>query len=131
MESSPDTSGKVILLVDDDNVCRTVTHRLLVKFGYAVESAQNAEEALAIFGERPADLVLTDEIMPGMTGSELAHLLKLRSPSTLVALYTSSVPNDTSCLDLILKKPVRSSGLRNSLTRLLGERHSRRLTSLL
>jgi CheY-like chemotaxis protein len=124
MEHSPDASRKVILLVDDDNVCRTLTHRLLVELGYRVESAHDAEEAIEMFHEHPPDLVLTDQIMIGMSGTELAHILKDSSPRTLVVLYTSSVPQDTACLDLVLQKPAMSASLGESLARLLREGHS-------
>ncbi len=82
MEGQPERVPKTILLVDDLDDCRITTKWLLSNFGFAVESARNAEEALAVFNPAIHDLVLTDNSMPAMSGAELAHIIKMRSPST-------------------------------------------------
>src|SRR5204862_3187428 len=79
---------KTILLVDDADDCRVTTKWFLTNFGYAVDSVRSAEEALVLFNPEIHDLVVTDNSMRGMTGAEMAHIIKLRSPSTPVLMYT-------------------------------------------
>jgi DNA-binding response OmpR family regulator len=106
VKSQPSNSLKSILLVDDDDQCRVATKWFLTNFGYAVDSVRCAEEALALFDARVHDLVMTDNRMPGMTGAEMAHVIKMRSASTPVFMYTALPPEDQSCLDLVVQKPV-------------------------
>lgn len=76
-----------VLLVDYGDVGRVATKWFLNSFGFEVDSACTAEEALALFDTRVHDLIITDHSMPGMSGAELAHVVKLRSPSTPVIMY--------------------------------------------
>lgn len=81
---------ETILLVEDEETVRRVTRRLLQRLGYTVLVAASAEEALVIHqseGDR-LDLVLTDVVMPGLTGIELAQRLRERAPG-LPILFTS------------------------------------------
>jgi CheY-like chemotaxis protein len=96
---------KTILLVDDRSDCRITTKWFLGSFGYEVDSASSAEDALVLFDPKVHDLVVTDNSMPGMTGVEMAHIIKLRSPSTPVLMFTGNPPDDCSCVDLVLKRP--------------------------
>lgn len=82
--------AKTILLVEDEDTVRRVIERLLVKLGYDVLSARHAEEAIEIFDERDEelDLVLTDVVMPGLTGVEMAEVLKEKRPD-MKFLFTS------------------------------------------
>ncbi len=73
----PEKSGQAtgtILVVDDDDVVRRVTERILRNAGYDVLSANSGTSALAIARERTEriDLLLTDIVMPGMSGRDLA-----------------------------------------------------------
>jgi two-component system cell cycle sensor histidine kinase/response regulator CckA len=71
-----------ILLVEDEASVRNVIVRLLTKLGYSVVSAENAEMAFEIFdGGDEFDLVITDIVMPGLSGIEMAGVLKERLPS--------------------------------------------------
>jgi len=81
---------KTILLVEDEETVRKVIERLLTKLGYEVESASDAEEAIEIFTERNEefDLVLTDVVMPGLTGVEMSEVLKEQRPD-MRFLFTS------------------------------------------
>jgi CheY-like chemotaxis protein len=78
-----------VLLVDDDVDIRLLTKLFLNNFGYEVDCANSASEALARFDPALHDLVLTDNTMPGMTGGEMAHVIKLRSPSTIDKLLAA------------------------------------------
>jgi DNA-binding NtrC family response regulator len=73
--------NETILLVDDEPLVRESTRRMLKSLGYKVITAKNSEEALKVAGEHldAIDLVISDVIMPGMNGLELAReLAKLR-----------------------------------------------------
>lgn len=64
---------ETILLVEDDDAVRAVTKRALSRFGYSVLPARGGEEALRLAGEHDhIDLLLTDIMMPGMNGVEVA-----------------------------------------------------------
>jgi CheY-like chemotaxis protein len=60
-----------ILVVDDEASVRTVLSQVLQEDGYSVSEAVNAEQALALMDKAPFSLVITDIVMPGMTGIEL------------------------------------------------------------
>lgn len=86
---------RTILVVDDDEALLTVASRVLRLYGFEVLSASNCEEALALSRSlpKPVDLLLTDVMMPGMNGCQLAQLLTQAHPETRV-LYTSGYPSD-------------------------------------
>lgn len=89
--SDPTTEeSSTILLVEDEETVRKVIERLLRKLGYEVESASDAEEAIEIFADRndEFDLVLTDVVMPGLTGVEMSEVLKEQRPN-MKFLFTS------------------------------------------
>lgn len=110
---------KTILLVDDEDESRVALKWFLSNFGYLVESAPNAEVALSLFDASLHDIVLTDNSMPGMSGSEMAHVIKLRSASTPVLMYTGLAPEDQSSLDLVIPKPSPILILKEGLDKLL------------
>jgi len=111
---------KTILLVDDEDESRITTKWFLANFGYVVDSAASAAEALAIFDPKIHDAVITDNTMPGMNGVEMAHIIKLRSPSTPVLMYTGLVPEDVSSVDLVIQRPAHMLALKEGLDKLLG-----------
>ena len=119
LKNSSQPSLKTILLVDDVDDCRVTTKWFLTNFGYAVDSARNAEEALALFNSQIHDVVITDNSMPGMSGSEMAHIIKLRSPSTPVLMYSGSAPADRSCVDLVIQRPSHLLALKEGVERIL------------
>jgi len=90
----PKGSG-VILLAEDDASVRDFTKRALELAGYTVLATANAEEALRAsqaFAE-PIDLLLTDVVMPGLHGPELAHRIRQERPAIGV-VYTSGYAVD-------------------------------------
>ncbi len=122
MAKPPRPKPRTILLVDDRDDCRLTTRWFLGSFGFIVESARNAEEALAVFDPRIHDLVITDNSMPGMSGVEMAHVIKLRSPATPVLMCTGQRPDETSRLDAVLQRPVHLLDLKDTAERLLSEK---------
>ena len=77
-----DQSAETILLVEDDASVLELTARLLTEAGYAVVTATNGRDALALATEHDVDLLLTDQTMPGTPGLELARQLEELRPGT-------------------------------------------------
>jgi signal transduction histidine kinase len=87
--------NETILIVDDDLSLQRLTAKILKQTGYNVLTAGNAEEALVLFEEQKGkiDLLLTDVVMPGMNGHQLAMRLKNTSPE-LKVLFMSGYSDD-------------------------------------
>ena len=79
-----------ILLVDDEELLISIGKQMLERLGYKVTSASRGSEALNLFEKQPFayDLVITDQTMPGMTGSDLARRLMEIRPDIPVILCT-------------------------------------------
>jgi CheY-like chemotaxis protein len=98
----------VILCVDDEEVPLTLRRLVLEKAGYDVVTASTVPHALEIVASRSIDLVLSDHLMPGATGTELARRIKSMFPELPVVLISgvNEVPADADCVDLFLSKVV-------------------------
>ena len=75
-----------ILVVDDETQITRVLRRSLSARGYEVQTANDGEEALSVFAQWPADLVITDPSMPQMGGLELCRRLRSTSQVPLIVL---------------------------------------------
>jgi len=113
---------KTILLVDDGRATRLLTKWFLDYVGYVVHAFSNAQDALAQFDPRIHDLVVTDNSMTPMTGAEMAHIIKMRSPATPVLMYTGAPPKDQSCLDAVVQRPTSLQVLKDAVDKLLATR---------
>jgi len=90
----PRAGVQTILVVEDEEGLRQLTRRLLVRQGYTVLVAANADEASLLFEENPSiDLLLTDVVMPGASGPELVTRLVERRPA-LKVIYMSGYTDD-------------------------------------
>lgn len=90
------TSNKErILIVDDEKTVRRSLSKCLTMNGFTCEEASNAEEAMATLRNKPADLVILDIMMPGISGSTLLPQLKQSFPDTAVVMATAVVEPDT------------------------------------
>jgi CheY-like chemotaxis protein len=88
--------SETILVVEDEEIVRTMLCRMLSGLGYTIYEAGSVYEAMSIAeqkGEKRIDLMITDVVMPGMNGRELANLLTGLRPGTRV-LYISGHTED-------------------------------------
>ena len=119
MESPLPTQAKTILLVDEEHKYRITARWLLGNFGFIVESARTAKDALSLFNAKTHAVVVTDNSLNGMSGTELAHVIKMRSPSTPVIMCSALLPEDRTCLDVLIQKPVSLLALKAEIERVL------------
>ena len=104
---------ETILLVEDDEILRRIDLRILLERGYRVLPARDGEEALALLhdGGQNADLLLTDVVMPGISGGELAReALKLKPGLKVIFVSGYAGHGETEQLQatkhMFLQKPV-------------------------
>ena len=101
------------LLVDDEALVRISTSDMLSDLGYTVVEAESAEEALQLVkaGLRPG-LLVTDHLMPGMNGTDLARIIRTEHPQVQILLVSGYAESDGVAPDLPrLTKPFRSDEL--------------------
>jgi CheY-like chemotaxis protein len=112
-----------ILLVDDQSLLRSALRRTLVSFGHRVLEASSAAEAerIAAAHDGPIDLLLSDVLMPGCSGAELAERLKPRRSEIRVVLM-SGLPADVLVSqgrirsgDATLEKPFNQAALARAI----------------
>ncbi|HEX8948399.1 MAG TPA: sigma-54 dependent transcriptional regulator [Dissulfurispiraceae bacterium] len=114
-----------ILIVDDEEIVRTSCLRILPAGEYRVETAENGEEALERLRNSPVDLVLTDLVMPGMSGIELLKAVKEGYPDLEVIVITGYGTVKTAVEALkygaydYIEKPFTPEALLNAVERCL------------
>jgi len=96
----------VILCVDDEDNPLVLRKLVLEKAGYEVATAHYGDEALQVMDRRLIDLVVSDHLMPGLTGVELAQVIKNRHPKTPIILISgvNDIPIDAEFADAFLSK---------------------------
>jgi hypothetical protein len=113
-----------VLVVEDQAAIRTLARRCLVRAGYRVHEAADGEEALARVVSDAPDLLLTDVVMPHMSGVTLAQRLRARFPEMRV-LFVSGHPDEllleqgVSAPELLLLKPFSTEELLDAVGRAL------------
>jgi PAS domain S-box-containing protein len=119
-----------ILLVDDEKALLHILERLLRSLGYDVEAYSNSAEALSAFLHKTEyfDLVVADQVMPDMTGSQLAWKIRRKNPNIPVILLTGyneplggdgEARNPSVQFDRILKKPIMHADLAFAIRKVL------------
>ncbi len=121
-----------ILVVDDQRYFRVLLDDLLGNEGYEVTTAEGAQQALEAIERLPFDVVLTDMVMPGMSGAELVEQFKSRWPDQDVVVVTS-VGDVRTAVEAMrrgasdyLLKPLDATLLTRSLDNILQRRRLRR-----
>jgi len=113
--SSDDLSGtQTILIVDDEDLLLTMGKTILSAFGYRVLTANGGQRALEILSQKATtvDLVITDLVMPAMSGRELVEHIRQRSPSMPIICTSGYVwPAGQENDGAYLQKPFTSQEL--------------------
>jgi two-component system cell cycle sensor histidine kinase/response regulator CckA len=113
----PPGGGKTILVVEDETALARVVTRILTTGGWHVLAAAHGPEALALVDGKDCDLLLTDVIMPEMSGPRLAELIHERRPGLPVVYmsgYSNGLLGSTRVLDRdtpFLEKPFTADDL--------------------
>lgn len=120
--------GESILVVEDEEMLRNLIREMITKLGYSVTLAMDADEARELVireGLRP-DLIITDVIMPGMNGKELADLLHETIPELrflFMSGYTEDIIGDRGKLDQgipFIQKPFSRNQIAEKIREMLG-----------
>jgi CheY-like chemotaxis protein len=129
-DEAPHGNGETILVVEDEDAVREITRRILTRSGYQVLQAASPAEALEVYRPNSAriDAVLTDVLMPGMSGGQLIerlHEIRPDLPTLLMSGYTASslpggrtLPQDTP----LVRKPFTAPALLRRLREVLDGR---------
>jgi len=115
-----------VLIVDDDDLVRKFVQRALSEAGYQTVAAASGEEALAASASiDPLDLLVTDLMMPQMTGDELARRIRATTPEVKVLYltgYSDRLFKEKVTLwadEAFLDKPSTVNGLLQAVSQLL------------
>jgi two-component system capsular synthesis sensor histidine kinase RcsC len=115
-----------IILIDDNAVVRDMLVDLVASLGYAADAAESGEDALALFDQDPYDIVLTDLLMPGLTGWDVLDGVRRRDPTIPVIIITGSPvigdPRANQPGVAVVKKPVDVMLLDALIRRMLRQR---------
>jgi two-component system cell cycle response regulator CpdR len=87
-ETPPPPISKKILLAEDEDSVRSFLSRALQRAGFAVTACANGDEAIDALGHGPYDLILTDIIMPGADGIEVAKAASAQQPGVKIMFIT-------------------------------------------
>lgn len=110
-----------VLLVDDEREVTELWTYAMRKEPYLIKTAASVQEAMDIFRQEPADILVTDIKMPGMSGLELAGMIIKDFPATQIVVVTAHGDVDTAVKAMklgatdFLQKPVHNRTLRLSI----------------
>lgn len=129
-EIDSDPTELPMLLVDDDAAVRGALSALLVSFGYAVETAESGEAALAALARSRFSILLCDIRMPGLDGVEVVRVALDVDPDLGIIMVTGALDAGTATAALTagawdyLMKPIDASVLRGAVQRGLRRRQA-------
>jgi CheY-like chemotaxis protein len=114
---------KSILIVDDEPLIVDLLRHMLTSYQHQVQSAENGETALELFGKSTYDLVITDFRMPGIDGIQLAQRMRQRVPDQPILMLTGyleplSTPREQLPVNAVLPKPCTLDELRDAVLEL-------------
>jgi PAS domain S-box-containing protein len=121
--SEPRLMRGIALLVDDEELVRASTSYMLAELGYRVIEAASGEEAMALMDTGESfDLLVTDHLMPGINGTDLARVVRTSRPGTAILIVSGYAEREGLDPDLPrLTKPFRKNDLAASLSQLRDE----------
>ena len=118
-------SMKTIMVIDDDKMILMILKQTLSKEGYRVLTVESGEEGIALLATSNADLVLTDYMMPGMSGIEVLNIIKQNQPLLPIIMLTGhgDVALTIKAIQLgavdFIEKPIHSRELIDVIKRTL------------
>jgi len=124
----PHGRGEVVMIVDDERPLVALAKEMLTQLGYEPVGFESSSEALQAFRAEPRgfDLVLTDEAMPDMVGTELAQEIRQIQPRLPIILMSghggAQLAQTAAAVGAqeVLRKPLQARDLAESLARVLG-----------
>jgi CheY-like chemotaxis protein len=107
------TGTETVLIVDDETIVLTMADTILSEFGYKVLTANTGQKALAMLsrGDVKVDMVLTDLVMPGMSGRELMEAIHKLFPAMKILCSSGFIMPERQAGGLFLQKPFSSTEL--------------------
>lgn len=123
---------RTILVVDDEMEIRESLATILTACNYHVITAENGYEGLKSYKKKPADLVITDILMPRMEGIEFIHKLKTENPHQKVLVMSGGgnlkfdYLNEARLMgaDVILNKPFEKDELLETIRNIFDDQHA-------
>ncbi|MGE0813543.1 MAG: ATP-binding protein [Vicinamibacterales bacterium] len=125
-QKPPARSGRVILLVEDEADVRMIVAEILRRAGHTVHAADGAAAAEALLDQldAPLDLLLSDLVLPGANGVEVARRVQARHPDVPVLFisgYSEDVFSGEARVEHLLQKPFTSRELLDTIATLLSD----------
>lgn len=122
-----------ILIVDDEPLILGILKEILSRGPYKVFSAQSAEDGLALMARESFDVVISDERMPGMQGSEFLAIVRKRHPETVRIILTGHASVQAAIRAIneseifrFLTKPANSHDLHTAVEEALAHKDSKK-----
>lgn len=129
------TTGKRILIVEDDAIIRTLISRVLGSLGHSITTARTGKDALAKVQESNYDMALLDIGLPDMLGTDLLKKIRKANHDMLIIMITGHPSHDSSIdsinndADGYLVKPVSNEDLISIVERKLKQREEAKILS--
>lgn len=123
--ASSEGQERCVLIVDDVAITQEMLYELLSGYDYNPITCSSAAEALVILRDNPVDIIITDQVMPGMDGWDLLRRVRQEWPNLPIMLYSARPPvrpldlDATIEFDACLLKPAATSDLLAQLSRML------------
>jgi len=122
------TGHETILVVEDDENVRTLVKAMLERYGFKTLTAEDGKAAIRVFQERGAEvqLLLTDVVMPNMSGRELATRLQRAAPGLKVLYMSGYTPDEIASQGVnarlnMLRKPFDAETLARRVRAVLNQ----------
>ena len=127
----PRGHGETVMIVDDERPLVALAKEMLAGLGYQPVGFESSTAALQAFQAEPQrfDLILTDEAMPDLVGTELAHEIRRLQPTVPIILMSghggAQLTQRAAAIGAkeVLRKPLQGRDLAESLARVLGAAH--------
>ncbi len=126
---------RTILVVDDNEMCRNVLAKVLLKCNYEVITAPSGEEAIEVFKKEECDLFIADIKMPGISGIDLLKILRTVAPQIGVIIITGYGEIDSYLESMALgasgylQKPIEADKLRQAVANYFSKLEGHKLIS--